>query len=98
MYVDEQRRANGLDRQLAAACDDSYRKDREIGALKNESGELLTHSFKLGRNNGENVKQFLDRICAEVPPESTGEALKNTVAKLQPLHDEIARWKSCTKW
>lgn len=85
MYVDEQRRANGLDRQLAAACEDSNRKDREIGALMNEAGDLLTHSFELGRNNGENVKQFLDRICAEVPLESTREALKNAVAKLQEV-------------
>ena len=76
MYVDEQRRANGLDRQLAAACDDSNRKDREIGALKNEAGELLTHSFKLGRNNGENVKQFVDRIC---------EGLRKSQAENAPL-------------
>ena len=77
MYVDEQRRANGLDRQLAAACEDSNRKDREIGALMNEAGDLLTHSFKLGRNNGENVKQFLDRIC---------EGLRKSQAENAPLN------------
>ena len=76
MYVDEQRRANGLDRQLASACEDSNRKDREIGALMNEAGDLLTHSFKLGRNNGENVKQFVDRIC---------EGLRKSQAENAPL-------------
>ncbi len=54
-----------------------------------EAGELLTHSFKLGRNNGENIKQFLDRICAEVPLESTREALKNAVANVTTDRDRL---------